>query len=450
MSEELGGLPPKILTPPPGPRSLELAKRLARVESRNITHLTPEFPVFWEEAEGANVRDVDGNVYLDMTGAFGVSAAGHTPGGVVDGIRSQAGRLIHGMGDVHPPVGKVEFLEALAALGPWPDSRAILGSSGSESVEAALKTALLVTGRPGILAFEGAYHGLTLGSLAATHREDFRGPFLSRLYEGVRFAPFPDSGDGGREVRKSLDKVRWLLREGDGGDEVGAVIIEPIQGRAGVRIPPPGYLEALADLTWNAKALLIFDEIFTGLGRTGALFAFLHEGVVPDLLCLGKGLGGGLPLSACVGPARIMNAWPPTRGEAIHTSTFLGNPLACAAGSAFLKELTEGDLVARSRVMGDKLLELLRKSLVGIPEVKEVRGRGLFVGVDLREPDTQMPLRKAAVRAATLALQEGILVLPAGPQGHVLELSPPLVITHDQLEWVVPHLGKVIRAAIAE
>jgi len=405
--------------------------------------------VFWEEARGANVRDVDGNIYLDLTGAFGVSSAGHSSPGVVEGIRSQANRLIHGMGDVHPPAIKLEFLEALAGLGPWPDSRAILGSSGSEAVEAALKTALLVTGRPGILAFEGAYHGLTLGSLATTHREDFRGPFLSRLYEGVRFAPYPDYRDGDRAIRKSLDKIRWILREGDGGDEVGAVIIEPIQGRAGVRIPPPGYLEALADLTWNAKALLIFDEIFTGLGRTGALFAFLHEGVVPDLLCLGKGLGGGLPLSACVGPARIMDAWPPSRGEAIHTSTFLGNPLACAAGLSFLGELDRGGLVARSHALGERLLGSLRTALTGVPEVSEVRGRGLLVGVDFRQPGSTAPLRRAAVRASTLALREGILILPAGAEGHVLEFSPPLVITEEQLDWAVPRLKRVIEEAVA-
>ena len=449
MAEDFGESLPRVLRPPPGPRSLEMAQRLSRVESRNITHLTADFPVFWEEAKGANVKDVDGNVYLDLTGAFGVSAAGHTPPEIVEGIRGQAGRLIHGMGDVHPPAIKVEFLEALAALGPWPNPRIILGSSGSEAVEAALKTALLVTGRPGILAFEGAYHGLTMGSLAATHREDFRGPFLSRLYSGVRFAPFPDLRDGDRAIRKSLDRVRWLLREGDGGDEVGAVIIEPIQGRAGVRIPPPGYLEALADLTWNAKALLIFDEIFTGLGRTGSLFAFTQEGVVPDLLCLGKGLGGGLPLSACVGPAKTMDAWPPSKGEAIHTSTFLGNPLACSAGLSFLRELGSADLVTQSKAKGEKLLEHLQAALGDVPEVSEVRGRGLLVGVDLRRPGSNSPLRNAAVRASLLALQDGILVLPAGGDGHVLELSPPLVITETQLDWAVPRLKKAIEEAVS-
>ena len=450
VDENFGAVLPEVRSPIPGPRSLEMARRLAEVESRNVTLLTPEFPIFWEEARGANVRDVDGNVLLDLTGAFGVALAGHTPGTVTQGIRNQAGRLIHGMGDVHPPAMKVRFLEALARLGPWPHPKAVLGSSGTEAVEAALKTALLATGKPGVLAFEGAYHGLTLGSLAATHREEFRGPFLSRVYKGVRFAPFPDWHDGEQAVRRSLDRVRWLMREGDGGDEMGAVIIEPIQGRAGVRIPPPGYLAALAELAWDAKALLIFDEIYTGLGRTGALFAFLHEGVVPDLLCLGKGLGGGLPLSACVGSARIMNAWPPSRGEAIHTSTFLGNPLACAAGIAFLEELERGDLVNRSRTLGEALLNGLQEALAGIPEVNEVRGRGLFIGVDLRSPDDQRPLKGGAARAARIALKEGILVLPAGASGHVVELSPPLVVTEEQIEWAVPRLAKVIGAAVAD
>jgi 4-aminobutyrate aminotransferase/(S)-3-amino-2-methylpropionate transaminase len=449
VSDDFGKLLPDLKCPPPGPRSLDMARRLAEVESRNVTLLSPGFPVFWMEARGSNVRDVDGNVYLDLTGAFGVSAAGHAPPGVVEGIRQQAGHLIHGMGDVHPPAIKVEFLEALAALGPWPHARAILGSSGSEAVEAALKTALLATGRPGILAFEGAYHGLTLGSLATTHREDFRGPFLSRTYKGVRFAPFPDDSGGKKAIRESLDRVKFLLREGDGGDEVGAVIIEPIQGRAGVRIPPPGYLEALADLTWNAKALLIFDEIFTGLGRTGALFGFLHEGVVPDLLCLGKGLGGGLPLSACIGPDRIMDAWPPSCGEAIHTSTFLGNPLTCAAGLAFLEELAKGDLISRSQRMGERLLEGLEGVMEGIPEVHEVRGRGLLVGIDFRDPDSGKPLKGAGVRVATRALHEGLLVLSAGAVGSVLELSPPLTISEEQLGWAVECLGRILRKTMA-
>lgn len=453
---------PRIRVTPPGPRSLEMARRLSRVESRNVTHLTSRFPVFWEEVRGCNVRDVDGNVYLDFTGAFGVAALGHSAPGITEAIRSQAGRMVHGMGDVHPPVGKVEFLEALSELSPWPETRVILGSSGSEAVEAALKTALLARGRPGIVAFQGAYHGLTGTALATTHRELFRGAFQSRLYPGVRFAPFPDvlrHGPGAAE--ESLERVEWLLREGDGGDEVGAVIVEPIQGRAGVRIPPEGFLEELARISRDAGALLVFDEIFTGLGRTGELFAGLHDGVLPDLLLLGKGLGGGLPLSACMGPSEIMNAWPPSRGEAMHTSTFLGNPLACAAGLAFLEELNDQGLLERSRRLGARFLEDLREGLGGVPGVADIRGRGLFLGVELVEtvgetgpvgsaaPARDLePLAGGAVRVAEEALRRGILVLPAGEAGHVVELSPPLTMEEEEGRWGIAQLISVIREVV--
>ncbi|MFO8173116.1 MAG: aspartate aminotransferase family protein [Longimicrobiales bacterium] len=446
-TDNFGSMLPRIRVSPPGPRSLEHARRLARVESRNITHLTPRFPVFWEEAVGCNVRDADGNIYLDLTGAFGVALGGHSAPEVVAALGEQSRRLIHGMGDVHPPIRKVEFLEALSRMAPWPESRAILGSSGSEAVEAALKTALMATAKPGILAFEGAYHGLTLGALAATEREDFRGHFRRRLYPGVAFAPFPDPLRHGKGAAPgSLQAVEKGLREGAGDDEIGAVILEPIQGRAGVRIPPPGFLHDLAEITREAGALLIFDEIFTALGRTGALFACVQEGVIPDLLCLGKGLGGGLPLSACLGPPGIMDAWPDSEGEAIHTSTFLGHPLACAGGVAALTLLEKGGLADRSLEEGRFLRAALGEALEGEPHVAQVRGRGLFLGVELVRAGTLEPLAGGAVRVAEEALKRGILLLPAGARGHVVELSPPLVLTREQGEWVVPKLVDIIRS----
>lgn len=446
-SPGMGTLLPEIRVPPPGPESRELASRLSAVESRNVTYLAPEFPVFWKEARGANVVDVDGNLYLDLTGAFGVASAGHGPPAVVEAVRKQAGRLIHGMGDVHPPAAKLELLEALARIAPWPSARAILSSSGSEAVESALKTALLATGKPGILAFEGAYHGLTVGALSATHRADFRSPFLPYLYSGVAFAPFPSpEGGSGESAETCLDRVAEILRSGTGeGYEIGAVLVEPIQGRAGVRIPPPGFLEEVGRLAREAESLLIFDEIFTGLGRTGRMFGFLHEQVVPDLLCIGKGLGGGLPLSACLGPEEVMEAWPLSTGEALHTSTFLGNPLACASGVAFLEELEGGQLVERSRVLGRSFRLELRRALRGLPSVKEVRGRGLFLGVEFQDPLTKAPLAGAGARIAAKALGEGLLVLPAGPQAEVLELSPPLVLTEGQMAWAVPVLADLCR-----
>ncbi len=412
-SPEFGTGLPEVVIPPPGPRS-------------------------------------DRNVYLDLTGAFGVSLVGHGCPSVVEGIRGQAGRLIHGMGDVHPPARKVEFLEALTGLAPWPECRVILGSSGSEAIEAALKTALLASGKPGIVAFEGAYHGLTLGSLAVTERRMFRAPFKDRLYPGVRFVPFPDPLRTGSEAGvRSLSELVVALQEGAGGDEIGAVIVEPIQGRAGVRIPPPGFLEEVARLTRDAGAILIFDEIFTGLGRAGSFFACLHEGVLPDLLCVGKGLGGGLPLSACLGPPGVMDAWPPSGGEAIHTSTFLGHPLACTAGLVSLHVLEGEDLIARSAEVGARLLQDIRVGLSEVPQVAEVRGRGLFIGLEMADPDTLEPLAGSAATVAEEALLRGILVLPAGAEGHVLELSPPLVLTDVQARWAAAEVVDLVRMVAA-
>ena len=249
-------LEPKLVTKVPGPGSLALAKRLADVESRNVTCLTPA-PIFWERAEGANVWDVDGNRYVDLTAAFGVANVGHAHPKVVAALALQAERLLHGMGDVHPPAVKVELLEALVARYPGGvPARGVLSSSGSDAVDTALKTAMLATGRPGILAFEGAYHGLALGVLDATWREDFREPFARRLPDLTLYAPFGD-----------LDAAQRAIR--DAKIPLGAVLVEPIQGRGGERIPPAGYLAGLLDLCRANDMLLIADEIYTGFGRTG-------------------------------------------------------------------------------------------------------------------------------------------------------------------------------------
>lgn len=430
---------PRIPVPPPGPASRELAARLAVVESRNVTYRAADFPVFWRRAEGATVEDVDGNVFLDLTAAFGVSLAGHGHPAVVEAIRTQATVLVHGMGDVHPPIGKVELLERLSALAPWKEARSALASSGSEAVEIALKTALLATGRSAIVAFEGAYHGLTVGALAVTSREDFRAPFAERLFPTVRFVPFPDHVSHGDSAGpRSLEALDRALSElASKGTPAGCVILEPIQGRAGVRVPPTGFLAEVAGQTRRAGALLVLDEVLTGLGRTGDLFAFEHDGTAPDLLCLGKGLGGGLPLSACVGPREVMDAWPASKGEALHTSTFLGHPLACAAALALLDVIRTERLVERARDEGAWLLDHLEQTLGGIPGVRDVRGRGLLVGIEL-------DWAGAGVAAATRALRAGLLVLAAGERSHVVELAPPLTIDRGQLEWASDALRKAL------
>ncbi len=431
----LGGLLPSIVAEPPGRASRKFMDRLRAVESRNVTYADDAWPVFWAEAHGANVRDADGNVYLDLTGAFGVSLLGHGHPSVVAAIKDQSGRLIHGMGDVHPSGRKVELLERLCALAPWETARAVLASSGSESMEIALKTAQLATGRPGVIAFEGGYHGLTLGPLAATDREHFRAPFLDRLYEGVAFAPFPDFATDGEEASElALEAVRGALDEGaPNGDPIGAVVIEPVQGRAGVRVAPHGFMASLSRMVADSGALLVADEIFTGFGRCGAIFASERVGLSPDILCVGKALGGGLPMSACLASDSVMDAWPASEGEAVHTSTFLGHPLSCAAALAFLDVLEVEAVVARSRVLGSRMLETLRRRLGRSAAVRDVRGLGLMIGIDLGEHGSAVSLAKAALR-------QGILVLPAGRRGHVVQLAPPADLTDPQADFAIDAL----------
>jgi 4-aminobutyrate aminotransferase/(S)-3-amino-2-methylpropionate transaminase len=440
--QPLGTLLPHVPIPPPGRASRRLSRRLAGAESRNVTHLSEAWPIFWQEAQGANVRDADGNVYVDLTAAFGAALIGHAHPALVSAVRTQAESLIHAMGDVHPAALKVELLERLCALAPWGDARGVLASTGSEAVEIALKTAQLATGRAGVLAFEGAYHGLTLGSLAATQRGHFRGPFERRLYGGVAFAPFPVSGE---QVPEALSCVHDLLRRGaPGGDPIGTLIVEPVQGRAGARVPPEGFMAAVSEMAADSGALVIADEVLTGLGRCGATLASDRVGLSPDIVCLGKALGGGLPVSACLAPARIMDAWPPSGGEAIHTSTFLGHPLGCAAALAVL-DVVEAEAVARTAASrGLALVGELRAQLDGLPRVASVRGLGLLVGIELASGEPMMPAPGAAARVAEAALRAGVLVLPAGSHAHVVELTPPAVVTEAQLSHAVRALARAV------
>lgn len=456
---ELGRLLPRMRERPPGPASRAWAERLGEVESRNVTDLSGEPPVFWSEARGANVRDADGNVYVDLTAAFGVALVGHGAPAVVEAVAARAGRLLHGMGDVHPTGLRVELLERLADRMPWEETRAVLASSGSEAVEIALKTALLRTGRAGILAFEGGYHGLTLGALAATARPYFRTPFRDRLYGGVTLAPWPAEGSD-EEVEASLRVVRAALA-GEGsrprgpepsgpprsGRPVGALIVEPIQGRAGVRVPPPGFLAEVSRLAREHEAVVIADEVFTGCRRTGGFLASPAVGLEPDLVCLGKALGGGMPLSACLGRAEVMDAWPPSPGEALHTSTFLGHPASCAAALATL-DLLNGELGDRIAPLGERLRAAVDLSLDGHAAVARVRGRGLMLGVELTGGEDGPA--GAGAKLARAALGEGVIVLPAGERSEVVELTPPAVLTDAQLEAAVAGLGRAVEAAFGD
>lgn len=410
-----------LLTAVPGPRSLELAQALRSYESRGVTYLADDFPIFWESAEGALVTDVDGNRYLDLTSAFGVATLGHTNPYVAAAVEDQAARLIHGLGDIHPSEVRVEYLEALSAVAPAGLSKSYLCSSGSEAVDFALKTAYLRTGKPGIVAFNGSYHGLASSALSVTGIERFRAPFAPFVGEHVRFVPFPRAVDGEAGARGSLSAVRSLFEEG----AIGTLIVEPIQGRAGIIVPPAGWLGDLRALCDEFDVVLIFDEIYTGFGRTGTMFACQGEDVRPDLLAAGKAIAGGLPLAVVIGTPKTMDAWEVSRGESLHTSTYLGNPLACAAALAVLNQIEHGNILERVRSLGGRLgerLERMRKH----EAVVAVRGRGMLWGVELRSAEAAFELTKAALRA-------GVIILPSGVEGNVITLAPPAVIGEHQL-----------------
>jgi 4-aminobutyrate aminotransferase / (S)-3-amino-2-methylpropionate transaminase / 5-aminovalerate transaminase len=426
---------PRVVSSIPGPRSLDLARRLARVESPNITRLAPA-PIFWTEARGAAVRDADGNTYVDLTAGFGVAHAGHANDRVADAISAQARILAHGLGDVYPPEPKVRLLERLADIAPGNLSVSILASSGAEAVEAALKTACIRSGRPGILAFDGGYHGLTYGALATTSRADFRQPFQQQLFAGVGFAPYPAADD---ELDAALDAVRRSLAETDRSAwPVGAILVEPILGRGGLVVPPPGFLRGLREMCDGSRTLLIFDEVYTGCGRTGRWFACEHEQVVPDLLVVGKALTGSIPLSAAIGTADAMSGWPPSDGEAIHTSTFLGNPVACAAALAQLDEIERKGLLQRSVDLGAVIQERARQWRA-THGVSQPRGRGLLVGLPI-------PTEGRAVRVADRCLAAGVLILAEGPRADVLAITPPAAIADAQLAAALDVLELALEA----
>ncbi|MDJ0851617.1 MAG: aspartate aminotransferase family protein [Myxococcota bacterium] len=417
-------LPPELRTEVPGPRSRALAERLGRVESRNVTLLS-EPPIFWERAAGANVWDVDGNRFVDLGGGFGVANAGHAHPEVVEALRRQSERCLHAMGDVHPPAVKVELLEALCARFPGAGpARAVLGSSGADAVEAALKTAMLATGRAGVVAFEGGYHGLAFGALDVTSRDDFKQPFAARLPGRTSFARYGDAED----VKRAAEAAR---------EPIGAVLVEPVQGRGGERVPPRGFLSALRERCDAEGWLLICDEVYTGFGRTGRWFACEHEGVVPDLLCVAKGLASGMPLSACLGRAEVMDAWPLSSGEALHTQTFLGHPASCAAALASMRVLEAEGRVAHAAAAGAAALRLLHERLDGHPAVREVRGLGLMIGVECDLPER-------AHRACAEALRRGLILLPSGDGGRVLSVTPPLCIETDALCAALERLAECL------
>ncbi len=391
----------------------------------------PPSSIVYASGRGSNVTDVDGNRYVDLAGGFGALLVGHLHPTVQRVISLQAERLLQALGDLYPADAKIALLERLTKLYPEPNAKGILAQSGSDAVSAALKTALLATGKPGVLAFGAAYHGLGYGPLAACGlRESYRAPFAEQLNQHVSFAPYPTSQQSAEE---SLSTCRARLLRGD----VGAVLIEPVLGRGGIVAPPAGFLAELRAVARETGALFVADEIWTGLGRAGSWLSTVAAGVTPDLICLGKGLGGGLPISAVLGSADVMSSWR-REAEVVHTATFAGAPLAAGAAIATLEVLGKEKLPERAARVGDRFAAELRSALGDSPWVRDVRSQGLMLGVDLGERPG------AASRLMKGLLQAGYVTSTGGGRREVLVLTPPLNIDEAVLFASIPVITEQI------
>ncbi len=417
---------PALRTALPGPNSRARVDELAKHECPAVTArrarraaslgTDQDDPVVWASAVGANVEDVDGNRFVDLMAGFGVAFVGHRHPAVVAAATRQTHTLIHAMGDAWPDRSRIALLGLLAGVAPGDLSVSILGLSGSDAVDAAVKTAVLKTGRSGVLTFDGGYHGLATGVLPLQgYKSAFSEPFAGLLRDpGPRLAfgcPIAD--------------VDAALAGGD----VGLILVEPVQGRGGMRPAPDGWLGDLRDAAHRHGALLCFDEIQCGMGRTGYWFACEHDNVVPDLMCIGKALAGGFPLSACIGTPEAMNGWAASTGEALHTQTFLGHPVGCAAALATIETIDDGDLIGWAKRRGDFLRTALESTGVS------VRGRGLMLGIELG--DSSFAVSRALLR-------RGWICLPAGMRGEVIGLTPPVCMTQAQMESLSVALTEAI------
>jgi 4-aminobutyrate aminotransferase / (S)-3-amino-2-methylpropionate transaminase / 5-aminovalerate transaminase len=429
---------PHVVTSLPGPRSREAMARLGerecpafaeRRQSRSSGTSDPSGIVL-ARGEGANLYDVDGNRYVDLAAGFGAVLLGHGPSAAHAAAHTQIDRLVQGLGDLYASDVKVELVEQLARLHPDPGARVLLCQSGADAVTAALKTAALRTERPGVVAFEGAYHGLGYAPLAACgFKASFREPFEAQLNPHVHFAPFPSTSEAAAECLASVERS---LATG----EIGAVLFEPLLGRGGVVVPPPGFLRELVALARAHGALSIADEIWTGLGRAGGMLRSFDEGASTDLVVLGKGLGASFPISACIGSADAMSGWS-RGGSVIHTSTHAGAPLGCAAALATLSELEQRALPARARIVGERVRRLAHERLASSRGFVQVRGAGLVIGVELASGALGL-----AAHGALLA--RGYLLTLGGRSTEVLVATPPLDIAEPLLDAWIEALAEVL------
>lgn len=384
----------------------EIYKRLRLVEAPSL--VSSYDSIVWRDAKGSEVFDCEGKKYIDFSSGFGVSSIGFSHPHLSSLIKIQVDKLINGLGDVFPSIEKLELLEKLSLLLGF-KGKAILSSTGTEAVETSLKTAYLYTEKPCVICFEGAYHGLGYGVLRSAGRKDFYDKFIEQTSDIFIKIPFPEFDCSENE---SLLLIEKTLNQG----KIGAILLEPIQGRGGIRLFPDGFLKKTNELARKHNALLILDEIMTGFGRTGSMFAFEQEKILPDIIALGKALGGGLPISVSYGKEEIMNVWKKTDLDSIHTSTFLGHPLASKTALKTIEIIEKENLAAAAQNKGQKIIEFL-KSAVELKRWK-IRGRGLMIGIDCGNSADALKIVKKSLDNGLILLVDGInhetiVILPA-------------------------------------
>ena len=426
---------PDIKTPLPGPRAKAVIDRDAQVVSPSYTRC---YPLVIDRGSGSTVIDVDGNVFLDCAAGIAVNSTGHSHPAVVKAITDQAQKFLHMSGTDFYYEPQVRLGEEMASISPIAGGvRTFFGNSGTEAVEACLKLARYTTGRQNIIAFLGGFHGRTMGSLALTASKSVQRRGFGPLLPGVYHAPFADCYRCPLGLKPETCAAECLDFIDDQlfahlvtPDEVAAVVVEPIQGEGGYLVAPDQFLQRLRDLTKKHGILLVVDEVQSGMGRSGKMFAIEYSGVEPDAMAIAKGIASGMPLGVAVARAGLM-AWPP----GAHASTFGGNPVSCAAALATIA-LLKDRLVANSAEVGSHLMNGLRALAGTHPLIGDVRGRGLMIGIELvRDRETKERATDERDKVVDAAFRRGLLVLGAGK--NAIRFSPPLVLTREQADVAV-------------
>ena len=435
---------PHIKTELPGPKARAMIARDDQVISPSYPR---DYPFVMSHGKGTEVWDVDGNRFLDFCAGIAVCATGHSHPKVVEAIREAAGKFVHISSDFwHEEM--VGLGERIAKVAPFGEpAMSFFCQSGTESVEGALKLARYVSGRPRFIGFLGSFHGRTMGSLSFTSSKYTQQKGFAPTMPGVTHVPYPNNyrplftgSDQGTAV---LDYIRMLFDRSVPPSEVAAIFIEPIQGEGGYLVPPAGFLQGLRALCDEHGILLVFDEVQSGVGRTGKMFASEHFGVSPDIMTLAKGLGSGVPIGAVVAKRSIMKQWK--RGA--HGNTFGGNPIACAAANATM-DLVTGGLAANAAKVGEHFMGRLREMARKYPCIGEVRGRGLMIGAELIEPGPdRAPAKKLIDEVINRAYHNGVLLLSCGVS--TLRFMPPLSVTTAEVDEVIDLLHATFDEALA-